>query len=161
MTVEDFRRFALSMPGTMEVSRLGQANFRVGRKTFATIEGPNRFNNLGQAYTGSASHVHFEGACGVCSRARRLGTAWHDDRTNCQGRRSNGARCARYGLEQYRHGGALKRRVWSAGGEKISRFLPDNLPSYFFRSLAGYSPPLRSTRNFTRGRGRKPYWPEQ
>ena len=41
MTVEDFHRIALSMPGTMEVSRLGQANFRVGRKTFATIEGPN------------------------------------------------------------------------------------------------------------------------
>jgi hypothetical protein len=41
MTLDDFRRIALSMPGVVEVSRLGQANFRVGRKTFATMEGPN------------------------------------------------------------------------------------------------------------------------
>jgi hypothetical protein len=40
MTPDDFRRIALSMPGAEELSRYGKSHFRVGRKTFATFEGP-------------------------------------------------------------------------------------------------------------------------
>jgi hypothetical protein len=39
MTPEDFRRIALSMPGAEEIFRYGQSQFRVGRKTFAILEG--------------------------------------------------------------------------------------------------------------------------
>jgi hypothetical protein len=38
MTINDFRRTALSMPGAEESSGLGYPNFRVERKSFATIE---------------------------------------------------------------------------------------------------------------------------
>ena len=39
MTPNDIRRIALSLPGTEEVYRLGQSQFRVKRKTFAILEG--------------------------------------------------------------------------------------------------------------------------
>jgi hypothetical protein len=38
MTTDDFRRIALSLPGTEELNGLGYPNFRTGRKSFATIE---------------------------------------------------------------------------------------------------------------------------
>src|SRR6202158_4443548 len=38
MTTDDFRRMALSLPGAEELNGLGYLNFRVGRKSFATIE---------------------------------------------------------------------------------------------------------------------------
>jgi hypothetical protein len=38
MTLDDFRRIALSMPGTIESNRMGYASFRVEGKGFATIE---------------------------------------------------------------------------------------------------------------------------
>jgi hypothetical protein len=38
MTLDDFRRIALSFPGAEELSGLGYANFRADRKSFATIE---------------------------------------------------------------------------------------------------------------------------
>jgi hypothetical protein len=38
MTTDDFRRIALSFPGTEELNGLGYPNFRAGRKSFATIE---------------------------------------------------------------------------------------------------------------------------
>jgi len=38
MTVDDFRRIALSMPGAEELSGLGYPNFCSGRNSFATIE---------------------------------------------------------------------------------------------------------------------------
>jgi hypothetical protein len=38
MTIDDFRRIALSMPGAEELSGLGYPNFRAERKSFATIE---------------------------------------------------------------------------------------------------------------------------
>jgi hypothetical protein len=37
-TLSDFRRIALSMPKTEELSGMGYPNFRTGRKSFATIE---------------------------------------------------------------------------------------------------------------------------
>jgi hypothetical protein len=37
-TLSDFRRIALSMPGTEELSGMGYPNFRTGRKSFATVE---------------------------------------------------------------------------------------------------------------------------
>jgi hypothetical protein len=40
MSPEDFRRIALSMPKAVEVFQLGHPVFRVGRKAFATLEGP-------------------------------------------------------------------------------------------------------------------------
>jgi hypothetical protein len=40
MTPGDFRRIALSMPETVEVYRRGRSEFRVERKTFASLEGP-------------------------------------------------------------------------------------------------------------------------
>jgi hypothetical protein len=39
MTPDHFRRIALSMPEAVEVYRLGHSQFRVGRTTFATLEG--------------------------------------------------------------------------------------------------------------------------
>jgi hypothetical protein len=39
MTLNDFRRMALSLPGAEELNGLGYPNFRTGRKSFATIEG--------------------------------------------------------------------------------------------------------------------------
>jgi hypothetical protein len=38
MTIDDFRRIALSMPGAEELSGLGYPNFCAGRNSFATIE---------------------------------------------------------------------------------------------------------------------------
>src|ERR1700730_1154401 len=38
MTLNDFRRMALSLPGAEELNGLGYPNFRAGRKSFATIE---------------------------------------------------------------------------------------------------------------------------
>jgi hypothetical protein len=40
MTPDDFRRIALSMPEAVEVYRRGHSEFRVERKTFASLEGP-------------------------------------------------------------------------------------------------------------------------
>jgi hypothetical protein len=40
MTPDDFRRIALSMPEAKEVYRRGQSEFRVERKTFASLGGP-------------------------------------------------------------------------------------------------------------------------
>ena len=37
MTIEDFRRIALSFPGTEESSHMGAADFRVGGRIFATL----------------------------------------------------------------------------------------------------------------------------
>lgn len=37
MTVDDFRRIALSLEGAEEGSHMGQADFRVGGKIFATL----------------------------------------------------------------------------------------------------------------------------
>ena len=38
MTIDDFRRIALAMPGTEELNGMGYPNFRAGRRSFATIE---------------------------------------------------------------------------------------------------------------------------
>jgi hypothetical protein len=38
MALSDFRRIALSMPGTEETNGMGYPNFRTGRKSFAAIE---------------------------------------------------------------------------------------------------------------------------
>ena len=40
MTPDDFRQIALSMPEAVEVFRRGRSEFRVERKTFASLEGP-------------------------------------------------------------------------------------------------------------------------
>ena len=40
MTPDDFRRLALSQPEAAEVFRRGHSEFRVLRKTFASLEGP-------------------------------------------------------------------------------------------------------------------------
>ena len=37
MTVDDFRRIALSMEGAVESSHMGAADFRVGGRIFATL----------------------------------------------------------------------------------------------------------------------------
>ncbi|MBV8820720.1 MAG: MmcQ/YjbR family DNA-binding protein, partial [Acidobacteriaceae bacterium] len=37
MTVDDFRRIALSLPGAEESSHMGAADFRVGGRIFATL----------------------------------------------------------------------------------------------------------------------------
>jgi hypothetical protein len=39
MAPDDFRRIALSMPEALEVNRRGHSEFRVERKTFASLEG--------------------------------------------------------------------------------------------------------------------------
>ncbi|MBV8436261.1 MAG: MmcQ/YjbR family DNA-binding protein [Silvibacterium sp.] len=41
MTVEDFRRIALSMPGASESAHMGHPDFRVAGKIFATVCYPN------------------------------------------------------------------------------------------------------------------------
>jgi hypothetical protein len=41
MTASDFRRIALSLPGTVEGSHFGSADFRVGGKIFATLSQEN------------------------------------------------------------------------------------------------------------------------
>jgi hypothetical protein len=41
MTHEDFRRIALAMPRSIEILLRGRPNYRVGRKTFASLDGPN------------------------------------------------------------------------------------------------------------------------
>ncbi len=40
MTPNDFRLLALSQPEAVEVFREGRSDFRVGRKSFASLEGP-------------------------------------------------------------------------------------------------------------------------
>ena len=42
MTIEDFRRLALSLPETCEKAHMGHPDFRVGGKIFATIPWPER-----------------------------------------------------------------------------------------------------------------------
>jgi hypothetical protein len=37
MTVDDFRRLALALPGAEEASHMGAADFRVGGRIFATL----------------------------------------------------------------------------------------------------------------------------
>jgi hypothetical protein len=47
MGVEDFRRIALALPGAEEASHMGNADFRVGGKIFATLASAKRgFGNL-------------------------------------------------------------------------------------------------------------------
>ncbi len=47
MTVEDFRRIALSMPGAEESSHMGAADFRVGGRIFATLASQSQgYGNL-------------------------------------------------------------------------------------------------------------------
>jgi hypothetical protein len=52
MMTDDFRRIALSFPGAEELNGLGYPNFRLGPKSFATIE-----DSMGVAHTKSASYV--------------------------------------------------------------------------------------------------------
>jgi hypothetical protein len=40
MTPDDFRLLALSQPGTVEVFRRGHSEFKLLRKSFASLEGP-------------------------------------------------------------------------------------------------------------------------
>lgn len=42
MTEADFRALALSLPGVVEASHMGHADFRVGGKIFATLPGEGR-----------------------------------------------------------------------------------------------------------------------
>src|SRR5437879_13752743 len=42
MTIEDFRRLALSLPEACESAHMGHPDFRVGGKIFATIPWPDR-----------------------------------------------------------------------------------------------------------------------
>ncbi len=47
MTVEDFHRIALSMPGAEERSHMGAPDFRVGGRIFATLASQNQgYGNL-------------------------------------------------------------------------------------------------------------------
>jgi|ERR1700678_1801254 hypothetical protein len=47
MTVADFRRLALSLPGAEEGSHMGSADFRVGGHIFATLASQNKaYGNL-------------------------------------------------------------------------------------------------------------------
>jgi hypothetical protein len=47
MTAADFRRLALSLPGAEEGSHMGAADFRVGKKIFATLASESKgFGNL-------------------------------------------------------------------------------------------------------------------
>jgi len=41
MTPAEFRRLALSLPGTLEKAHMGHPDFRVGRKIFATLGYPD------------------------------------------------------------------------------------------------------------------------
>ncbi len=56
MTPDDFRRLALSQPKAVEVYRGGHSEFRVLRRSFASLEGPAIATV--QAHVGKASHVH-------------------------------------------------------------------------------------------------------
>lgn len=40
MTLDDFRRLSLSQPGAVEIFRKGRSDFRLGRKSFASLECP-------------------------------------------------------------------------------------------------------------------------
>jgi hypothetical protein len=42
MTADDFRRMALSLPGTVESAHMDHPDFRVGGKVFATLGYPDR-----------------------------------------------------------------------------------------------------------------------
>ncbi|HEX4750269.1 MAG TPA: MmcQ/YjbR family DNA-binding protein [Bryobacteraceae bacterium] len=47
MTVDDFRRIALSLPGAEEKSHMGAPDFRVGGRIFATLAHQNKgYGNL-------------------------------------------------------------------------------------------------------------------
>jgi hypothetical protein len=47
MTAEDFRRLALSLPGSEEGSHMGSADFRVGGRIFATLASESKgYGNL-------------------------------------------------------------------------------------------------------------------
>ena len=47
MTIADFRRIALSLPGTEESSHVGAPDFRVGGRIFATLAAQDKgFGNL-------------------------------------------------------------------------------------------------------------------
>jgi hypothetical protein len=47
MTTADFRRLALSLPGAEEGSHMGSADFRVGRRIFATLASQSKgYGNL-------------------------------------------------------------------------------------------------------------------
>ena len=47
MTIEDFRRLALKLPGTEESSHMGSPDFRVGGRIFATLASRDRgYGNL-------------------------------------------------------------------------------------------------------------------
>ena len=47
MNVKDFRRIALSLPGAKESSHMGQPDFRVGGRIFATLaSGEQGYGNL-------------------------------------------------------------------------------------------------------------------
>ena len=47
MNIRDFRRIALSLPGAEESSHMGQPDFRVGGKIFATLASANEgYGNL-------------------------------------------------------------------------------------------------------------------
>jgi hypothetical protein len=47
MNINDFRRIALSLPGVEESSHMGQPDFRVGGKIFATLASAKRgYGNL-------------------------------------------------------------------------------------------------------------------
>lgn len=42
MTAEEFRKMALSLPGTAEAAHMGHPGFRVGGKIFATLSPPGQ-----------------------------------------------------------------------------------------------------------------------
>jgi hypothetical protein len=47
MTVKDFRRIALSLPGAVESSHMGQPDFRVGGRIFGTLASADQgYGNL-------------------------------------------------------------------------------------------------------------------
>src|ERR1700730_7729031 len=74
MTLNDFRRMALSLPGAEELNGLGYPNFRAGRKSFATIENSVaviRLTRDQQATFVAAVPKVFEPVSGGCGR---LGT---------------------------------------------------------------------------------------
>jgi predicted DNA-binding protein (MmcQ/YjbR family) len=46
MTVDDFRKIALSLEGAEESSHMGQPDFRVGGRIFATLAAAQGYGNL-------------------------------------------------------------------------------------------------------------------
>jgi hypothetical protein len=59
MTPDDFRRIALSMPQSTEVYRWGHSEFRVERRTFASLGGPaDRVATLNLTSEQQAMFVH-------------------------------------------------------------------------------------------------------